>query len=155
LTKVPPIPKTLNTWPWQGLGKAPPEKKSMPVRIKATIQAVVMTVIGFIIFRIFDHLIGPIIVWTLAALVIVGGWFVPPLFYGFEKAGAKLAFWVSAGLTWGLLVPFFYVTFGFGRLVLLLRGIDPMDRVFPDDKRASFWTPRAPVLNKDQYKKQH
>jgi hypothetical protein len=152
---VPPIPKTLNTWPWQGLGKAPPEKKPMPIRVKATIQAAAMAAIGFIIYKVFDHLIGPAIVWTLAGLVLVGGWFVPPIFHGFEKFGAKLAYWVSAGLTWGLLVPFFYITFTFGRLVLLLRGADPMDRAFPDEGRASFWTPRAPVPSKEQYRKQH
>ena len=145
----------MNTWPWQGLGPQPPQRKPMPMRVKATIQAVAMTVVGYIIYRVFDHLIGPAIVWTLAGLVLIGGWFVPAIFHGFEKFGAKLAFWVAGGLTWGLLVPFFYITFTFGRLVLTLKKLDPMDRSFPDLDRTTFWTPRPPVPSMDQYRKQH
>ncbi|MCS6770467.1 MAG: hypothetical protein NZ740_00395 [Kiritimatiellae bacterium] len=149
------IPKTRNTWPWKALGVPLPEKKPMPIRVKSTIQAAVMALVGFAIFRIWDHLIGPAIVWTLAALVLAGGWLYPPLFHGFERFGAKLAFWVSAGLTWGLLTPFFYITFTAGRLILWLSRKDPMDRAFPDAERASFWLPRPPVINMEQYKKQH
>lgn len=149
------VPKTMNTWPWKALGPQPPEKKPMPIRVKATIQAVAMALIGYLIFRIWNHLIGPAIVWTLAGLVLVGGWVYPPIFHAFEKFGAKLAYWVSAGLTWGLLTPFFYITFTLGRLVLWLRKMDPMDRAFPDAQRASFWIPRPAVTNKDQYRKQH
>ncbi len=148
-------PKTMNTWPWKGLGKAPPEKKPMPIRVKATIQAVAMTIVGYLMYRIWGHLIGPCIVWTLAGLVLIGGWVYPPIFHGFEKFGAKLAYWVAGGLTWGLLVPFFYITFTFGRLVLIVRKIDPMDRAFPDKDRQTFWIPRPPVPSMDQYRKQH
>lgn len=127
----------------------------MNLKAKATIQAVAMGVVGYVIYRVWGHLIGPAIVWTLAGLVLVGGLFYPPLFHGFEKFGQMLARWVSAGLTWGLLVPFFYITFTIGRAVLLLRGIDPMDRTFPDPERPTFWTPRPPVASMEQYRKQH
>lgn len=148
-------PKTMNTWPWKALGPALPERKPMPMRVKATIQAVVMGLVGFAIYKIWGHLIGPAIVWSLALLVLIGGWLVPAIFHGFERFGAKLAFWVASGLTWGLLVPFFYITFTFGRLVLMVRGLDPMDRAFPDAGRDTFWTPRPPVPSMDQYRKQH
>lgn len=127
----------------------------MSIRTKATIQAVAMGVVGFILFRVWGHLIGPAIVWTLAGLVLVGGWVYPPIFHGFEKFGAKLAYWVAGGLTWLLLVPFFYIAFTGGRLILSLRKIDPMDRAFPDAGCATFWTPRPPVPSMEQYKKQH
>lgn len=114
-----------------------------------------MIAIGWLIYRWWGHLIGPAIVWTLAVLVLVGGWLYAPLFHGFERFGALLARWVSLGVTWVLLTPFFYVAFTFGRLVLLLRGRDPMDRKFPDPERTSFWIPRPPVPGPEQYRKQH
>lgn len=127
----------------------------MPIRVKATIQAAVMVAVGFLMFKLWGHVIGPAVVWTFALLMLAGGWVFPPIFHGFEKAGAKLAFGVTALLTWALLVPFFYVVFTFGRIILILRKIDPMDRAFPDAGRATFWTPRPPVPNMNQYRKQH
>lgn len=149
------VSSTMNTWEWKALG--PPHKTSKPMslKLKATIQAVAMTLVGYVIYRVWGHLLGPAIVWSLAGLVLIGGWVYPPLFHGFEAFGAKLAFWVSSGLTWGLLVPFFYIAFTFGRLILLIAGKDPMDRRFPDAERATFWTPRPPVPNMEQYRKQH
>lgn len=127
----------------------------MGLKLKATIQAVAMGLVGYVIYRVWGHLLGPTIVWSLAGVVLIGGWVFPPLFHGFEKFGQLLAKWVAGGLTWGLLVPFFYITFTFGRLVLLLRGIDPMDRKFPEPDRTTFWDPRPPVPSMDQYRKQH
>jgi len=140
-------------WTWQAVGRPPPVRTPMNLKLKAAIQAVVMTAVGFIL-RHFHKDIGAGIVWTLAALVLVGGLFYPPLFHGFEKFGQKLAKWVAAGLTWGLLVPFFYLCFLPGRLIMALSGKDPMTRKFPSDA-ATYWIPRRPVPNLNQYKKQH
>ena len=52
----------------------------MSPRLKATIQAPIMVLVGYLIYRWTDHLIGPVIVWTLAGAVLLGGWFVPPIF---------------------------------------------------------------------------
>lgn len=149
-------PMIKNTWTWKAVG-APPaaQKKAMPIQLKATLQAAVGGLVGFLMYRFWGHVIGPAIVWSIAGLLLLGGWVFPPLFHGFEKLGAKLAFGVAAGLTWGLLVPFFYIAFVGGRLVLLLSGKDPMDRAFPDAERATFWIPRPPVPSMNQYKKQH
>ncbi len=149
-------PKIVNTWVWKAVGAPPPTvKKKMPVPLKATLQAAVGGVVGFLMYRFLGHIVGPVIVWSIAGLLLIGGWLIPPLFRAFEKFGAKLAHWVAAGLTWLLLVPFFYIVFVGGRLVLLLSGKDPMDRAFPDAERATFWIPRPPVPSMEQYKKQH
>lgn len=148
-------PHTLvNTWPWRALGEPPVVKKRMSIRAKATIQAPVMALVGYLIFRWTGHLIGPVIVWTLAAVVLLGGWFIPSWFRAVEMGGAWLAKGIVRVVNWVLLSLFFYLCFVPGRMILLARGIDPMDRRFPDD-RPSFWIPRKPVTDVAQYRKQH
>lgn len=144
----------VNTWHWKMLGSPPQPKKPMNIKVKALIQAPVMVLVGGLIYYFFDHLTGPVIVWTLASMVLIGGLFAPPLFRAIEHFGMTLGRWIAVGLNWGLLTPFFYLCFFPGRIILKLKGIDPMDRKFPDDKD-SFWIPRKPVPDLAQYRKQH
>ncbi len=144
----------LNTYTWRALGPVPEAKKPMSIKLKASIQAPVMALVGWLIYHFFDHLTGPLIIWTLAALVLVGGWFLPPVFHAFERFGLWLGKGIAIALNWGLLTPFFYLCFVPGRLLLKLKGVDPMDRRFPDD-RSSFWIPRKPIADPAQYRKQH
>ncbi len=149
-TFKPPI----NTWTWKVLGTPPKPPKPMSRQLKATIQAPLMALVGWLMYHFFGHIIVPVIVWTLSAVVLIGGWFVPPMFIAMERFGAWLAKWVTLILNWGLLTPFFYLCFLPGRLILRLKGIDPMDRTFPDP-RPSFWISRKPVADLNQYRKQH
>jgi hypothetical protein len=144
----------VNTWPWRALGTPPPAKKPMSIKVKATIQAPLMILVGFFMYHYFGHRIVPYIVWTLSVVVLIGGWFIPPIFHGMERFGAWLAKWVAIILNYGLLVPFYYLCFVPGRLILKLQGIDPMDREFPSAK-PTFWIPRKPVNDVAQYRKQH
>ena len=148
-------PVIVNTWPWKGLGTPPPVKQPMSRQAKACIQAPIMAGIAFLVLHFTDHRIMPGIIAGLAALVLIGGLAVPPLFHAFERFGLLLARWVSAGLTWGLLVPFFYIVFGFGRLVLVVTRQDPLQVRFPAPDRKTFWEPRPPVPGLEQYRKQH
>jgi len=150
-----PADAVLAKWPWKALGTPPPAGPPMSIKTKALIQAPLMALVGYVIYRVWGHVIGPAIVWSLAALVLVGGLFVPPIFRGIERFGMWLAKGISAALTWGLLVPFFYICFTFGRLVLMIQRIDPMDRKFPDPGHKTFWVPRPRVPSMEQYKKQH
>lgn len=144
----------INTWHWRALGTPPPAKVPMPMSTKALIQAPIMALVGYGIYRWTGHLVGPAIVWTLAAAVLIGGLFIPPLFRAVEHFGAWLAKWVILILNYGLLVPFFYLCFVPGRLILKLQNIDPMNRAYPD-ARPSFWIARKPVADMAQYRKQH
>jgi len=144
----------VNKWTWKAVGTPPPVKVPMSIKVKALIQAPVMGLVGYLIYRWTGHLIGPVIVWSLAGLLLIGGLFIPPIFHGFEKFGALLGKWIGLILNWGLLTPFFYLCFVPGRLILKLKGIDPMDREFPSNK-TSFWIPRKPIADIAQYKKQH
>lgn len=123
-------------------------------RKHATIEGAVMITVACVFHFIFHKPVLAIIVGTLSMVVLVGGWIVPPLYSGFKAAGQKLAFAVGQGLTWGLLVPFFYICFGLGRLGLRIRGCDPLNRRF-ERNLPSYWTPHAGKPGQSQYLKQY
>jgi hypothetical protein len=100
-----------------------------------------------------DHVMWRIVL-GLAGVVLVGGLLIPPVFHAIERFGQALGRWAAAGLTWGLLVPFYYLCFVPGRCFLARRGKDPMHRAFPTNK-VSYWIPRPPVRGPGQYRKQH
>jgi len=141
-------------WRWRAMGVTPPAKKKIPPNIKASLQAALMVAAGWFMFHYFDHRVVPVVVWSFAVVVFVGGWFLPPVFKAIEVFGHRLGRVVSLILNWLLLCPFYYLCFIPGRIVLKWRGIDPMERKFPDD-RPSFWIPRRPMTRPDQYRKQH
>jgi hypothetical protein len=127
----------------------------MSMAAKAVVQAVVMGLVGWFLIGYLHHRVMAFVVWGLAFLVLVGGLVYPPLFHAFERFGQKLAKWVSAGLTYGLLVPFYYLCFVPGHLILAVMGKDPMDRRCPEPQKATFWVARPPTHDMAQYKKQH
>lgn len=142
-------------WVWQNAGPPPPARKpGMSRQAKGLIQLAVMVAFGSWLYFGRHHVVMPSIIAVLAVLTFIGAFLYEPIFHGFEKFGAMLAKGVAVGLTWGLLVPFFYIVFVFGRLVLLLGGNDPMTRKVPTDEK-TYWIPRPPVRNMEQYKKQH
>lgn len=145
---------SISTWAWKAGGEKPPvAASSMDIRLKAVLQCAVMAAVGAFLFFWMHHRIGPAIVWSLAGLVLAGGLCYPPLFHGFERFGQRLGKWVAVGLTYALLVPFYYLIFVPAHLILRLRGVDPMCRAFPS-KEPTYWIPRKPV-QAAQYKKQH
>ena len=89
----------------------------------------------------------------IAALMLISGFFIPALFARIEKLGRAFGKVVGVALTWGLMVPMFYLVFVPGRLILMMRGIDPMCRKFPTDA-PTYWVPRKPVTDTAEYKRQ-
>lgn len=146
--------RPLNKWKWRAAGTPPPAKKPLSMKAKASIQAPLMALAGWALFHFLGHRVMPVVIWSLAGLILVGGWFIPALFIGFEKFGMGLGKWVGIILNWAILTPFYYLCFVPGRIILKVQGIDPMDRRFPDP-RESFWIPRKPVTDMAQYRKQH
>jgi hypothetical protein len=126
----------------------------MSLPVKATIQAVVMLVIAGLLWKVWDHRVMPCIIVALAAVTLVGGLFIPPLFRAIERFGQWLGKTVGLVLTWGLLVPFYYLCFVPARIALKLRGVDPMHRECPTSM-STYWIRRPPVRSMDQYRKQH
>lgn len=143
-------------WEWKAGGSAPTAapKKPMNFRVKAVIQVLAMTGIGFLFWTWKGHVVGPFIIWTLAAYILLTALFVPPAFHALERFFAgPFARTVGTGLTWLLMVPVYLLIFTPAHLILKLRGQDPMARAFPT-KLPTYWIPRKPVTI-EQYKRQH
>ena len=113
-----------------------------------------MLAVALALTFVFHKTVLGAVVFCLAATVLIGGLFVPVLYYGFKTLGTWLAKAVGIGLTWGLLVPFFYLCFTIGRLFFLAAGKDPMRRKF-DPKMTSYWTDRETVTDPESYRRQY
>ena len=141
-------------WPWRekDAAKSAPHKTG-PAASTVLLQAGIMAVIGALVYWKLDkHGMG-LAVWILAAIVLVSGFFIPPVFKAIERFGQALGRWVGALLTWGLLVPFYYLFFLPANLLMKIRGKDPLCRRFPSNE-PTYWTPRKPVTDAAQYRKQ-
>ena len=141
-------------WPWreQDATKNVP-KKTGPAASTVLLQAGIMAIIGALVYWKLAHRVMGLGVWALAAIVLVSGFFIPPVFKAIERFGQALGKGVGAILTWGLLVPFYYLTFFPANLMMKLRGKDPLQRQFPS-REPTYWTPRPPVKDVAQYRKQ-
>ena len=141
-------------WPWRekDAAKSAPQKTS-PAAATVLLQAGIMAVIGTALYWWLEHHLMGRIVWGLAAVVLVSGFFIPPVFAAIERFGQALGRWVGAILTWGLLAPFYYLFFLPANLALKIRGKDPLCRRFPSSE-PTYWTPRKPVTDAAQYRKQ-
>ena len=141
-------------WPWRDKPAGAPGQKIVGHPGKsALIQAVIMAVIGLLVYQGLGHRTMGIIVWSFAAVVLVSGLFIPPVFFAIERFGKLLGKGVATALTWGLLVPFYYLCFVPAHVVLKLRGKDPLRRQFPTDE-PTYWIPRKPIPDVSQYRKQ-
>lgn len=141
-------------WNWrEGSGRRTTSEPSLPSWGFFALQVLIPSLVGFWLYR-RGHLIFPGILWTIVTLVLAGRLFAPPLYRAFHRFGEALSHAVSIGLTWGLLVPVFYLIFGTARLGLLIRRRDPMARACPTEA-TTYWHPRAPIRNIRQYERQH
>ena len=141
-------------WPWRERvsGEAKSPAKS-PSKIAVLAQSIFMAAIGaFLFWKLGKHVMG-IIAWGLAAVVLVSGFFIPPLFAAIERFGKLLGKWVGVSLTWGLLTPFYYLCLSPMHLALIIRGKDPLQRQFPT-REPTYWASRKPVSDLSQYRKQ-
>ena len=121
---------------------------------RAVIQFAVALSIALVLFFLLKKPVMAGIVTGISTVVLICGLFIPTAFLAIEKFGLKLGEWVAAGMTWLLLVPFFYICFVPGRLIMILRGKDPLNLRL-SAKVSTYWVPRSPVNDIKQYEKQH
>ena len=141
-------------WPWrEKAARAVSSAPRGPSRIAVLTQAAVMAAIGAGLFWGLEHRIVGAVAWGLAAVVLVSGFFIPPVFAAIERFGKLLGKWVGILLTWGLLAPFYYLCFFPMHLAQKIRGKDPLHRQVPTAE-PTYWTPRKPVADLTQYRKQ-
>ena len=116
------------------------------------LQALVPMAVGaFFLYR--HRPVAAVILFGIGALLLVSGLFIPVLFFRIERIGQAVGRVVGLVLTWIILLPMFYLVFVPGRLILMIRGIDPMCRKFPTDA-PTYWVPRKPVGSVEEYKRQ-
>ncbi len=78
-----------------------------------------------------------------------------PLVYGRKEAFLqRFAVWVGQALTHVLLIPFYLLCFVPARVILYLRGRDPLNRRFPA-VAPSCWRPIARPPISEPYKRQY
>lgn len=138
-------------WNWRGAGAAPSRAASGAAA--ALKQSAVMAFVGAGLYFWLERRAMGVVVWSLAGAVLVSGLFLPPVFAAIERFGHRLGKGAGVVLTWGLLVPFYYLCFGTLRLMRKLGGKDPLGRKFPSDE-PTYWTPRPPVRDVARYRKQ-
>jgi hypothetical protein len=117
-------------------------------------QCLLMLAVSGVLFFGFQHLLMGAVIGVLGLLLLSGILFSKSVMNGFDALARWLANGVSAGLTWSLLIPIFYLVFGFGRLVLLLARKDPMNRRF-DASLGSYWIAVSPGKGKQNFQKQY
>lgn len=119
---------------------------------RAALQSLVpLTVAAVVVWK--DRTVAGGALSVIGVVVLASGLFLPSLFLKLERGGRWLGHAAGISLTWLLLVPMFYLVFLPGRLILILTRRDPMARKFPTTE-STYWIPRKPVANPDDYKRQ-
>lgn len=144
---------TAATWAWRESAEATEDSKPKSTVRPALIQVGVMLVIAAILYH-FEHMLIVKIVLVLATLSLVCGLFIPAAYHRIERFGKFLGVVVGSGLTWILLVPFFYICFTCGRVSQLIKRKDPLQRACPSDE-ATYWLDRRPITSDEYYKHQY
>ncbi|HOW98702.1 MAG TPA: hypothetical protein P5567_05920 [Kiritimatiellia bacterium] len=140
-------------WPWcRAKASQDPAAAARALRHKALIQAIVTAVVGAALYFLFKHALAAYIVWGIAAFVLVTGFLVQPVFRAMDRLMQRFGIAVGTGLTYLLLVPFFYLVFMPGRLLMNVLGKDPL-RLARATASPSCWSVRKP-LKPDHFKKQ-
>ena len=116
------------------------------------VQAIVPAAVG-LIFMLLKKPVTALVLCGISSMVLASGLFIPPVFSRIEQFGSWFGKWAGLVITWALMVPMFFLVFLPGRLILKARGIDPMCRKFPTDL-PTYWVPRKPVTDQEEYKRQ-
>lgn len=120
---------------------------------KGLIQSLITGIIGWIVFRYFDHRVFACVIWAFAVTILVSSMVYAPVFDAIERFGAALGIWAGTALTYLLLVPFYYLVFMPGHILLAIKGKDPLHRQFPCAD-STCWAPRRTKLHDRHYRKQ-
>jgi hypothetical protein len=150
-TKLASVPGIV--WPWREPRVETTRNETSHRRKRSLLESAITLAVGLAFFFFYKRILGMVII-GIGSLVLIGGQLVPPLYYGFRKVGVLLARVVGTGLTWILLLPFFYVVFTCGRFFLLVFRKDPLKRTCPSSQK-SYWDKRKPVGDTGWYKRQY
>ncbi len=129
------------TWNWRQPDA--PGGPTNDLRRAAVIQALITGAIAAMIYFGLGHLLVGRIIAGLSVFVLCLGIFLPAAYATVHRLGQSLGRITGTGLTYLLLVPFFYLFFLPVAIWLRLRGRDPLHRKFRD-ARWTYWVSRQP-----------
>jgi len=140
-------------WPWRQSSNSSEKPKSANKK-HALIQFCIMFVAASVVFFIFHHKWLGGIIYCLGLLVLISFFFLPPIYSASESVSRLLIMVIGKTLTYVLLVPFYYLCFFPGRLLLNLLRKDPMKRLLETDTK-TYWLDRPDAEDTDHYKVQY
>ena len=130
---------SLAVWPW-----AQPKTVRTNGKGGVFLQAAIpLAVSAFLYFRApFAHAqtIAKVVLGVAVVLLIIG-FAAPVLFKKIEKFVWGFVRWVGIAMSWLLLVPLFYTFFFGARILLTLRGKDPLHRKL-EPAASTYWVTR-------------
>ena len=145
---------TAAVWPWRHESEVSAVSDPTVRRKRAVVESAVILIVGLLLaFVLHKPRLGCVVL-CISGTVFVGGLFVPPVYYGFKRFGQWLARIVGVGLSWLLLLPFFYICFTCGRIFLMVMRKDILHRACPTGQE-SYWSPHRRNANLEQYRKQY
>ena len=148
------IPKVSEVvWPWRQQARDPRHEAGRR-RQHVLIEVGIMVAVGLLFRFVFHKVWIPRIVFSLAAFVLISGLFIPAWYAGFKRGGAILGTAAGVGCAWLVLVPFFYICFTIGRVMLLIKKSDPLQRALVKEQ-SSYWSVHRPPKGPESYKKQY
>jgi hypothetical protein len=107
-----------------------------------------------LVFLLFHRIVISVIIFFLSFVILVGIFIAPPVLRFFNKAGKILAELTGRLLTYLLLVPFYFLCFFPGRIILFMLGKDPMKRKL-DHSSSTYWVEKKQTEEIDHYKVQY
>ncbi|MCX7007791.1 MAG: hypothetical protein NTY53_11190 [Kiritimatiellaeota bacterium] len=138
-------------WKWKESGAAkPPPKSNLTMPLVQT--AIAYAIASFLVFYRHHYILGSVL-YGFGTLVLLAGLFVPPLHAAITRFGKWLGRVVGVGVTWLLLVPFYYLFFTTARVFLMMSGKDPLTRRW-DRAAASYWADRKPATDDKHFLRQ-
>ncbi len=137
---------------WQWVEKAAQPGPQKPSMIFSLVTLGIGLGIGALFYAYFKPVMA-IIVWVISSCIFLLSRFAPGMYGAIERGFAIISRYIGIVLTWLLLTPFYYVCFGFGRLMQKITGKDPMTRRF-DDEADTYWQDKVAELDEERYRRQ-
>ena len=139
-------------WPWRDReqdGAVAEDRR----RVRKALKQAAVTLGAAAVFFVLHWYRMSIVAAVIAAVVCVSGTLIPPLFNLLDGLVTATTRIVGGFFTWLLLVPFFCLVFVPARLILMLKGKDPMTRKCPSAE-TTYWVPR-PARRPDHFARQY
>ena len=141
-------------WRWKERDGDATVARQTDTRKPGVIQFCIAVAIGLLMLFWLKHLVIAVVIFSIASTMLALALFMPPAFRAVERGFLWLAHWVGRGMTWLVLVPFYFLTFTVGRIFILVTKRDPLNRECPSGE-TTYWQKRRKVDNPKHYQRWH